>query len=267
MERVKLIFWQIMSRLPARIRGLFLFARAGLRKVLIIPALKLKYRGTRYYCPTCQSEISTFKDFGFGKDSPTPNILCPVCGSLPRHRLDYLFFQRQTNLFDGSPKRMLHVAPEEIFKLRFTAIGNLDYVTADLYGTFVTVQMDVTDIPFPDDSFNVIYCSHVLEHVPNDRQALSELHRVLKPGGWAVLQVPINAEKTFEDPSATSAFDRELLFGQHDHVRRCGLDYEVRIQEAGFRTRVFRAIDIIDREDDFNKMGIQKGRVVFFCEK
>jgi len=158
------------------------------------------------------------------------------------------------------------VAPERFLASRFTRVPNLEYVSADLSSPLAMIQLDITDIPFPDDSFGAIYCSHVLEHVPDDRSALAELYRVLRPGGWAVLQVPIMGAVTFEDPSVTDPEERTRVFGQWDHVRRCGLDYVERMRDAGFAAEVVPATRVVD-ERRCERMGIQPDRLIFHCTK
>jgi SAM-dependent methyltransferase len=141
------------------------------------------------------------------------------CNSLERHRLVWLYFEKMTDLFDGAPKTMLHVAPEPMIQGLLKERLASGYLTADLFSPAAMVKMDITDIQYGDDTFDVIYCSHVLEHVPDDRRAMREFRRVLKPHGWAVLLVPIVISRTFEDPSITDPAERAKLFGQHDHVR------------------------------------------------
>jgi SAM-dependent methyltransferase len=134
---------------------------------------------------------------------------------------------------------MLHIAPERSFTAIFKKIPNLDYLSADYDPAMAMVQMGITDIHYPDDSFDVIYCSHVLEHVSDDKKAMRELARVLRPGGWAVLAVPIiRQDKTFEDPSITSPQDRLRGYGQEDHVRAYGPDFPDRLRESGFDVTV-----------------------------
>jgi len=145
---------------------------------------------------------------------------------------------------NGSPKKMLHIAPEKELVARFRKVRRLDYLTADLHDPQAMVQMDITDIDYPDDLFDVIYCSHVLEHVGDDRKAMRELNRVLKADGWAVFVVPVKVEKTIEDASVTDPAERECLFGQQDHVRRYGRDFVNRLQEGGFRVKTFLSADI-----------------------
>jgi ubiquinone/menaquinone biosynthesis C-methylase UbiE len=120
---------------------------------------------------------------------------------------------------------MLHVAPEPCFERRFRERLGKSYITGDLFDPGAMVKMDITDIKYPDQSFDVIYCSHVLEHVQDDRRAMREFHRVLKRAGWAILLVPVTAEVTFEDPAIIEPRERLEAFGQEDHVRRYGSDY------------------------------------------
>jgi len=148
----------------------------------------------------------------------------------------------------------------------FRKIDGLDYLSADLSNPRAMVQMDITRIQYPDDFFHVVYCSHVLEHIPDDRKALSELYRVLSPGGWAVLQVPITVGKTYENPAITQPDERRRHFGQWDHVRRCGPDYAERMRLAGFSVQVLRSTDVV-AEADCVRMGFGPGRFIFFCRK
>lgn len=168
-----------------------------------------------------------------------------------------------TNLFDGHPKQVLHVAPERCFEAKLrTQIGD-GYLTADLFRSAMT-KMDITDIQYSDDFFDVIYCSHVLEHVVDDRKAMREFRRVLKPDGWAILLVPITAETTIEDPSVTDPLERHRLYGQKDHVRRYGPDYADRLREAGFKVKVSSPTDFLS-SSEVNEMSCGDSQI-FFCE-
>jgi hypothetical protein len=214
-------------------------------------------------CPICRSRLRHFLPYGV---VPRPNARCPVCGALERHRLLWLFFTTQTNLMHPTPKRMLHVAPERAFTTQLKRIPGLDYLTADLYNPRAMVKMDITDIQYPDASFDVIYCSHVLEHVPDDRKAMREFFRVLKPTGWAVLQVPITADHTIEDPSVVEPEERERLFGQKDHVRRYGPDYTQRLEEAGFTVKCIPASAVGD-ERQRRELGILDDESIYYCTR
>ena len=140
------------------------------------------------------------------------------------------------------------------------------HLGVDLSSADETERMDITDIPHPDDSFDVIYCSHVFEHIPDDRRAMSELFRVLRPSGWAVLLVPITTEETIEDASATDSETRLRLFGQEDHVRRYGPDFADRLRESGFRVEKFSAGDFLDKEE-LHRMAVhtEAAGVIFYC--
>jgi SAM-dependent methyltransferase len=173
---------------------------------------------------------------------------------------------QKTDLFSGSRKKMLHVAPEAQLARLFQDADCIDYLSADLSSPTAMVKMDVTDIQYADDSFDVIYCSHVLEHVPDDIGAMRELYRVLKPGGWAVLQVPISAATTFEDPTVTSPEAREKLFGQSDHVRRYGPDYADRLATAGFSVSVDGFVKELS-DHEITRFGLTRSEDVYFCTK
>jgi len=186
---------------------------------------------------------------------------------MERHRLLWLFLQQKTNLFDGTSRSMLHVAPEPCLMSRFRDRLGGDYVTADLMSPLADVQMDITRIQYPDESFDVIYCSHVLEHVPDDRKALREFFRVLKKDGWAILLVPISAEITYEDPTIVTPEARLKAFGQEDHVRRYGPDYVERLREAGFIVNVTRAGDLATPEDIVRMALTEACGDIYFCTK
>jgi SAM-dependent methyltransferase len=149
----------------------------------------------------------------------------------------WLYLQEKTD-FLKRPHRVLHIAPEHCFIKRLEKIHGSGYVTADIESPLAKVKMDIHQMPFGDHDFDVVLCNHVLEHVADDLQALREIHRVLKPGGWALLQVPFFPpvpEVTFQDLTITDKRERERLFGQDDHVRRYGNDYAARINSAGLR--------------------------------
>jgi SAM-dependent methyltransferase len=239
-----------------------LMSRAKMRVLLALPlSIKRALFYGQHYCPVCESHIQGFEDFGYDK-----NTWCPVCASMQRHRLIWLFFLQKTNLFDSNLKRMLHVAPEVALKPRLACIPNLDYLTADLQDPKCMVKMDITNIQYPDNTFDVIYCSHVLGHVSDDRKAMREFARVSKPEGWAVFMVPLSEEQTVEDPSITNPAERERLFGQYDHVRRYGPDFKDRLEKEGFKVTVITPSQIASMEDTM-RMGLPIRDSIFFCMK
>ncbi len=223
-----------------------------------------RYFGIRFKCPCCGGHFRKFFSYGV---HPRPNAQCPRCESLERHRLLWLYLQQHTNLFTADLK-LLHIAPEPVFQNKFQTMSNLDYISADLESPLAQIKMDITEIPYPDNTFHAILCSHVLEHVEDDRKALRELFRVLKPGGWAILQSPIDLkrDKTFEDPEIVSPGTRERFFGQHDHVRLYGRDYKDRLTEAGFTVRIDDFVKTLDTQA-VEKYRLEKDEYIYFCQK
>jgi len=139
-----------------------------------------------------------------------------------------------------SGKRILHFAPEKTVLRQMR--GNPLYESADLHQPGVTHRVDITHVPLPDTSYDVVIAHHVLEHVSDDRQAMRELFRLLKPGGVAVLSVPLNATRreTYENPAITAPELRHAHFSAEDHKRYYGLDFGDRLAEVGFRSSIFR---------------------------
>ena len=215
--------------------------RYPLRQALY-DAQSLLYRGDGVFCPWCGRSYRRFLNYGGPYPVPNLNTYCPRCRTMERHRLLWLYFRQRTNLF-SAPLRMLHFAPEPPLLRAFAAAPNLTYVSLDIESSLAGTLGDITRLPFGDGAFDVVLCSHVLEHVPDDAQAMRELRRVLRPGGWALVLSPVdwNREQTFEDPGVVDPRERERLFGQHDHVRIYGgPDYIARLRRAGFDVRIDR---------------------------
>lgn len=247
---------RVSSYLPGWVREP---VRGALGFVQAIP-----YHGKGRYCPVCGNQSRMFRTYGV---IPREDAMCPHCSALERHRFIWLYFNKRTDLFDGRTKEMLHVAPEMCLAHRLKAQLGKNYITADLIDPQAMVRMDITDIHFPDNSFDVIYCSHVLEHVPDDRKAMQEFHRVLKPSGWAILLVPITTDKTIEDPSIIDPKERLRLFGQEDHVRRYGPDYIDRLREAGFKVTVTTVNDLTNEDEAFSMGLTRESGDIYFCKK
>jgi SAM-dependent methyltransferase len=224
----------------------------------------IRYYGTERFCPVCGRTSRKFEDFGI---YPRKDALCVWCGALERHRLVWLFFESRTDLFDGRQKNVLHVAAERCFESRFRLRIRGGYFTADLSNSRAMVKLDITNIPSPDGSFDVIYCSHVLEHVLDDRKAISEFYRTLKMGGWAVILVPTGTGRTFEDISIVDPKERLRVFGNEDHVRTYGPDYADRLLEAGLKVELIKASDFIE-SDEILRMGITSAAGdIYYCTK
>jgi len=227
---------------------------------------KLRWFGWRRYCPVCESNVRRFLPGGVVLRL---NALCPVCSSAERHRLVWHFMKTHSDLLDGRPKSLLHVAPEYEISNRLKKADFLDYWTSSFDGKNTRAKIDITKISFPDDHFDTIYCSHVLEHVTEDRKAIREFWRILKPGRWALLQAPVipGLTITLEDAAVVDPKDRARLYGQWDHVRAYGSDYPDRLREAGFSVTVFRAIDILSPRRII-RWGIDiTEEPIFYCQK
>ena len=196
--------------------------------------------------------------------------MCHNCGALERHRLLWLYLTRGPHLFD-QPHKLLHFAPEPVLFRKFLEADDIDYYPCDLAPQNLPAsarKMDITDIQFDDESFDAILCNHVLEHVPDDHKAMSELYRVLRTGGWAILQVPINSnlDHTIEDLAVTNPDERRKLYGQRDHVRRYGKDFEERLERAGFDVKA-EEIEGLFSPQEAGRFGLLAGEVIYFCTK
>lgn len=198
-------------------------------------------------CSVCGASFGRFARRG---PRGTERDLCPSCGSRRRHRLLWLYLERETDL-GRRPARVLQFAPEEGSARRLGSAPGVAYVTADLEPGRAELTADITALDMPDAAYDVVLCVHVLEHVPDDRAALREVFRVLAPGGWAILQVPLFAERTDEDQSITDPAERLRRFGQEDHVRVYGRDFLDRVREAGFSLEVIQMRDRVSRFDQW----------------
>lgn len=244
------------------------FPRSFLQKVshFVLRIVSLFYRGHNVYCPISNRWYRKFLPYGRGK-SARKNALCPDSLSLERHRLIWLYLQNETDFFTAQHK-VLHIAPELCFINKFKALPNLEYITADLESPLAQVKMDIHDIPFTANMFNIVFCNHVMEHVEDDIKALKEIHRVLKPGGWAIIQSPIEEsyESTYEDPSITTPAAREKAFGQNDHFRMYGRDYAQRLEQGGFKVEAVPYADQFSKADQ-QKYGLIPGEAIYVCHK
>ena len=239
---------------------------------------KLRFRGRRYYCPMCRSNLRALRPYGFKHPvlaekrivggGYRANAQCPVCKSTDRERLLYLYLTRKTNVTDAT-LRLLHVAPEPGLGAFFRSLPDLEYLSADLNPNAAMVQMDITDIQFADASFDAIVCNHVLEHIVDDGKAMRELFRVLKPGGWGILQVPISLQldETYEDSSITDEARRAEVFGQEDHVRIYALDYVERLKSVGFEVDLFEWWSDPELAGGDNRFGLLEDESLFHVTK
>lgn len=231
----------------------------------LLKMVSLFMRGNQVTCPIC--EVSYRKFLPYGRLKPRPNALCPDSLSLERHRLMWLYLRDRTNFFSANLK-VLHIAPEICFIDVFRKMKNLEYLTADLESPLAEVKMDVQCMPFEDECFDVVFCNHVMEHVNHDLEAMSEINRVLKPGGWAIIQSPqdYSRKETLEDPGITDPKEREHLYWQSDHVRLFGLDYGKRLQKAGFKVTEDRYVMELPQET-IKRYALPPQEIIYFCER
>lgn len=236
-----------------------LFSHTALKVVALF------YRGNNVTCPVCEHHFSKFVPYG---RVARANALCPNCLALERHRLMWLYLKQRTNFFEPG-QEVLHIAPEICFIKRFEEIHGEQYITADLESPLAKVKMDIHEMPFDDNRFDISFCNHVMEHVADDHQAMKEIFRVLKPGGWAIIQIPVFhpvPDVTFEDASVTDPKEREKLFGQDDHVRLYGKDYADRLRKAGFDVSEDDFVNDLSADDQI-KYALPKDEIIYLCRK
>jgi len=220
------------------------------------------YGGSRYSCPYCGLSFRRFLMCGARK-----NAQCPVCGSLERHRLLWFYLKDKTDLLSKKNK-ILHFAPERFISSWLLSSPNIDYTSADIDPDKAMVHTDITNIKFDDNCFDVILCIHVLEHIVDDKKAMKELFRVLKPNGYAVLQVPNDHHRdlTYEDKNIVSEEERENVFGQKDHVRLYGMDIKNRLEQAGFIVKVDNYAESLGQKV-VKRYALLPQENLYFCRK
>jgi len=242
----------------------------------------LYYFGNKYECPFCGgtfrkllpggTDLSVIQEKQIIGAGRRDNCVCPRCYSTDRDRLIYLYLKNISPIFTENLD-VIHIAPENSLQKLLTSLKNINYKTGIKYheGIYYSEDVslvDITELSFKDESFNVIICNHVLEHIIDDNKAMSELFRVLKPGGWTILQVPISniLDKTYEDPNITDPKEREIHFGQFDHVRIYGRDYINRLEKVGFNVKeVNLAAEL--KENDIGKYAINNNEILFIASK
>lgn len=236
-----------------------IFKRIRKQYLLLIKPLFSK---KKVLCPFCNWSGEEFLEHGL---KTRKNARCPKCGALERHRLYYLYLQKI--LPKDKNVKVLHFAPERILSDLFRSFENIDYISADLDSEKAMKQEDITKLSFADNTFDIIFCSHVLEHIEDDSKAMREVYRVLRPGGFAILQVPLGKgrKETFEDFSVRSPEEREKVFGQWDHVRIYGQDYIDRLKGAGFEVKIDDFYSALD-DGSCTKYALKK-EDIHLCQK
>lgn len=231
------------------------------------------------YCLMCGKEFDDF--LVNGKDFAILQLLdvvgagqrktrCPFCRSKDRERLIYLFLKENKLLFKNKEKqKVLHIAPEPTLGNILKRQKNIDYISGDLNPDKAEKILNVELLPYKDNTFDSIICNHVLEHVTNDNKAMAELFRVLKSGGWAILQVPY-AKKlkfTIEDKRIILPKDRETYFGQNDHLRIYSLnEYTAKLKKTGFKVKTLPFAKKLDKKF-IKKHSINPDELIIYCEK
>lgn len=225
------------------------------------------YAGSKYEDPINGKTYRKFLPYGYSHSAKRKNILSPGTMSLERHRLMWLYLQNRTNFFTDNLK-VLHIAPEQCFYKLFRKMDNLDYTTGDYNSPIADIHFDLHHAPFEDNTFEVIFCNHVLEHVEDAEQCMKELYRIMKPGGWGIFQVPIDVKRkeTYEDKSITSPEERAIHFWQKDHVRLFGLDYADKLRAVGFDVTEDNYVQEFSPEM-IDRYRLDKTETIYYCRK
>ena len=226
----------------------------------------LLYKGNKVTCPVCERNFSKFLSYG-SDIAHRENVLCPYDLTLERHRLMWLYLKNESNFFTAN-LNVLHIAPEQCFYHRFRAQKNINYLTGDLVSPLADMHFDLHHIPLEDNRFDVVFCNHVLEHVDDAMQCMKEIFRVMKPGAWAILQVPqdFNRDLTYEDKTIISPEEREKHFWQKDHVRLFGKDYPEWLKKAGFEVQEFNPNTKFDTEF-IERNRLMKSEILYIARK
>jgi SAM-dependent methyltransferase len=247
-----------------RLDRLALIATGRLRPAAqdrVMGALRpLIWRGDNVECPVCGGRFERFLPY-WNRDY----CRCPRCDSHERHRALWLYLQRRTDLLTA-PHHVLHLAPEPSLVAHLRRRPNLDYVSADLDSPLAMLHFDIQDIPFRDATFDAVLCGHVLTEVPDDRLAMREMRRVLRPGGWAIVMAAVepDRETTYEDPSITDPEARRAAFLEPLNVRVYGADFADRLREAGFEVEAIPWPRVLG-DDDIRRFGLLPADEIYWC--
>lgn len=258
--------WRGLSSPAAAARRLAGQPRLFALKRMVLLARGVLCVGRAYQCPCCGWSFRGFTG-QWGFLASNRDGYCPRCNSKARHRRLWLYLQENTNLLQDR-MRVLEIAPWWAMSRRLIRASNLRYIGLDLArrGPHVTVVGDATRMPLAPHSLDAALCIHTLEHVEDDRRAMRELQTVLRPGGWAVVSVPLRMDgPTHEDATVTEPEERAREFGERSHVRLYGLDIEERLKEAGFTVHLDRASRI--PAETRRRFGLRDDENLFVCRK
>jgi SAM-dependent methyltransferase len=237
--------------------------RAGVREGAL-GAFRILNRGDRHQCPCCGRTFARFIRQGRA-------FMCPSCRSLERSRVLMMYLENETDVLDAGG-RVLHLAPEPSIYPRFRRKPKLIYTTGDLQpGPHIDVQLDARDLPFEDASFDLVICSHVLEHIVEDTQVAREFRRVLSPTGQALIMIPVDHTRatTYESPEVKTPAERSAVYRQHNHVRIYGSDAIDRLRAGGFTVERIPYADRLAPELQWRFLlrsrGQQRGEDIYRC--
>jgi SAM-dependent methyltransferase len=193
-----------------------------------------------------------------------PNRACPYCGALQRHRVLALYVRRVLQL--SATSRILHIAPERAITPVLTSSPSRVYATVDLSAPNAAIRAELGHLPFRDETFDVVVCSHVLEHIDDDHAAMQELARVVAPSGQALIMVPVDRSltETFEDPAIVTREARQRAYGHPEHVRYYGPDVADRLRNAGFAVDEVDMTDVLTT-DEAARAVVGRGEIVYVC--
>ncbi len=253
------------------------FLMQVLKKYLTKTYLFFKFFGFKYKCPFCGGHFNTFYSAGFDFEvikqlkivsaGKRDNVRCPRCNSSDRERMIYLYLKDNTDYFTKKCN-VLHIAPEKNLQRVFKGIKNIKHISVDLASPLADKKMDILNLQFSDNYFDLVVCSHVLEHIMDDVTAMKELFRVCKTGGMTIILVPIALQltKTLEDEEVLTETDREKVFGQSDHVRVYAMDIVERLDAAGFVVEALQFSESIG-EQKIKKYSIDENEIIFLSRK
>ena len=234
-------------------------------RYLVYRIRALFYFGNNVQCPVCDHRFNKFLPKG---NIERNNAECPLCGSLERNRLLWLYLNKETTLLYQKIK-VLHFAPENCLYKKFTKL-QWDYIDADIHPDYARHTIDITEIKYPEESFDLIICSHVLGHVKNEEQALKEMFRVLKSRGILLLITLIDLKNpnTFEDPKISTDSERLEYYGESDLQRLHGMDLHKKIESFGFDVNVmdYRQ-QFSSEEQNTYQLGDGSRELIFICKK
>ena len=224
------------------------------------------YRGNNFYCVCCGKSFRKFLPYG---NILRANAVCPYCRSLERTRLLMYYLQNETFIFTQQ-KKILHFAPERAISKKIKAFSKAGYISADINPALGDQIVDIQNIPFEKEVFDIVICSHVLGHIPDEAKAINEIFRVLKSGGVAIILtlIDLNNDVTYENKNVRTSEEKLNHYGESDLLRLHGNDFISRLQREGIKVeRIDYSIFFTDKEKRRNQFGNTERELIFRCQK